>query len=180
MRILLHACCGPCLIYPYEVLSRRGHEVTVYFFNPNIHPYREYARRYFTLLDYCHDIGAEVRVGPYDMERFLALISPNPEDRCSKCFETRLARTAEEASLTDMDSFATTLLVSPYQDQELIFEAGRKASLDHGVPFLEEDMKEGYRQSVRVSRELEMYRQPYCGCVYSEKERYQKSDPPSR
>lgn len=180
MKILLHTCCAPCLTYPYRVLAERGYQVIVYFYNPNIHPFREYRERYGTLMDYCREQGIDLRSGPYEMELFIQEISHRLEERCERCFMMRLERTASEARRLGIGEFTTTLLVSPYQKQELIRRAGESASLEYGVLFLFEDMTQGYKETVEVSRKLDIYRQSYCGCVYSEKERYQKEDPPRR
>jgi len=180
MKILLHTCCAPCLIHPFEVLTRRGYQVVPYFYNPNIHPFREYRERYFAVLEYCRQLGVEVRTGPYEMERFLIEVSRTVDSRCERCFKVRLERAAMEARALGIGEFTTTLLVSPHADRELIRETGQQAALQHGVLFKCEDMSAGYQESVRVSKEADMYRQSYCGCVYSEKERYQKEDPPRR
>ncbi len=189
MRILLHTCCAPCLLHPLELLESRGYEVVPFFYNPNIQPFSEYRRRYLAVVDYCESKGLELRVGPYEMERHLAAIAPDEAaragrppatGRCALCFALRLSRTASEARRLTIPEFTTTLLVSPYQDRDLIEQAGESASIEQGVHFVFEDMSSGYRASVTASREAGMYRQSYCGCVYSEKERYQKSDPPRR
>jgi len=187
-RVLLHTCCAPCLIHPLELLQGRGYEVVPFFFNPNVHPFREYRERYFAVVDYCESRGLALKSGPYEMESFLAEVAqgeaggqePGGKARCSRCFSMRLNRTAIEARRLSIASFTTTLLVSPYQDQALIVEAGEEAALEHGVHFIAEDMTGGFKEAAGRSREEGMYRQSYCGCVYSEKERYQKGDPPRR
>jgi len=184
MRVLLHTCCAPCLIHPYELLTGRGLEVVPFFYNPNIQPFREYRERYFAVFDYCSERGLDLKAGPYDMERFLAEVAPDeaalPGARCARCFSIRLLRTAEEARRLGIKSFTTTLLVSPYQDQELLHRAGESAAIENGVSFILEDMSAGFKEASDRSRESGMYRQSYCGCIYSEKERYQKGDPPRR
>jgi predicted adenine nucleotide alpha hydrolase (AANH) superfamily ATPase len=180
MKILLHTCCAPCMTYPLEVLSEHGYEVVPYFYNPNIHPFREYEKRYLAVLDYCRGQGVDLRVGPYEMEQFLLEVSPRVDSRCELCFRMRLSRAAEQARILGIGEFTSTLLVSPYQDQRLVRAAGEAAAIEHGVIFVFEDMREGYQETVSRSRELGIYRQSYCGCVYSEKERYQKGDPPCR
>ncbi|MBN1288918.1 MAG: epoxyqueuosine reductase QueH [Actinobacteria bacterium] len=193
MKILLHTCCAPCLIHPLRVLSERGYEVVPYFYNPNIQPFREYRQRYFTVLDYCRAKGLELRTGPYEMERFLLELSGaaarvalngtvagpgGATDRCAGCYRIRLGRTAAVARTLGIGDFTSTLLVSPYQDQSTIRKVGEDVSIENGVMFLFEDMSDGFREASRQSRDMGMYRQSYCGCVYSEKERYQKNDPP--
>lgn len=188
-KILLHACCAPCMLYPLEVLAGRGYEIVPFFYNPNVHPFREYRARYFAAVDLCGARGLDLRTGPYDMERYFYRVAeaeavraggPPGGSRCLSCFEMRLSRAASEARRLRIGEFTTTLLVSPYQDQELIRKAGLSAATEYGVHFLFEDMTRGYRESVAESRSTGMYRQSYCGCVYSERERYQKSDPPRR
>jgi epoxyqueuosine reductase len=183
MKILLHTCCAPCLIHPLALLQERGYEVVPFFYNPNVHPFTEYRSRYFAAVDYCEEKGLTLKAGPYEMEQFLAAVAAGETAspaRCARCFSMRLSRAASEARRLAIAEFTTTLLVSPYQDQELIREAGESAGLEHGVHFVFEDMTDGYTGSVAVSRESGMYRQSWCGCVYSEKERYQKTDPPRR
>lgn len=178
-RILVHTCCAPCLIVPRARWSERGYEVVSFFYNPNIHPFVEYRRRYLVVLDYCRAEGLVLETGPYDMEAFLAEVSGRVETRCERCFEIRLRAAAREARRLGVGEFTTTLLVSPYQDQALVRRAGESAALEYGVLFEGGDMTDGYRRSVEESRQAGMYRQSYCGCVYSEKERYQKGDPPT-
>ena len=178
MKILLHTCCAPCVTYPMKVLSERGYQVVPYFYNPNVHPYGEYQKRYSAVSDYCRKQGVDLQVGPYEMEQFLLEVSSRVDTRCERCFQIRLERAARQTSILGIGEFTTTLLVSPYQDQRLIRSAGESAAIEHGVLFLFEDMREGYQETVSRSRELDIYRQSYCGCVYSEKERYQKGDPP--
>jgi len=188
MKVLLHTCCAPCLIHPFELLTERGFEVIPFFYNPNIQPFREYRERYFAVVDYCSERGLDLKAGPYDMERFLSEVAPaeagrqppQAGGRCARCFSIRLSRTAAEARGLGIASFTTTLLVSPYQDQELLREAGESAAIENGLRFIFEDMSAGFKEASDRSRESDMYRQSYCGCVYSEKERYQKGDPPRR
>lgn len=170
MRLLLHACCGPCLLEPYDVLAA-DHEVAVYYDNPNIHPISEYERRRATLLEYAKGAGMDVAEGPYEPEAWIEAVAPHVRDqaaRCRACFELRLGRAAAAAAERGDDAFATTLTVSPYQDGEAIREAGEAAAERHGIIYLHEDHRPRYQQAVRRSRELEMYRQNYCGCFLSD------------
>jgi hypothetical protein len=162
------------------MLAERGYDVVPFFYNPNIHPFHEYRERFLAVLDYCDKEGLELRTGPYEMEHFLIEVSTRVDTRCERCFQIRLSRAAAEARGLGIGEFTTTLLVSPYQDQDKIREAGEAAALEHGVLFIGEDMTAGYQESVRASRDAGMYRQSYCGCVYSEKDRYQKGDPTLR
>lgn len=193
MKVLLHACCAPCLIHPVEVFGGEGRAVTVLFYNPNIHPYREYLKRYLEVEKYCLKAGIQLSAGRYRMELFLSAVAglellcadlsvsgggPGPRGRCLACYRLRLDAAAVRASELKAESFTTTLLVSPYQDHEAVIAAGHEAAGRRGVVFDDRDMRPGYNRAVAASRDLGMYRQGYCGCVYSEKERYQKQDPP--
>lgn len=176
--ILLHTCCAPCLIVPYRLLSGRGLHVVAYFYNPNIQPFSEYRKRYSEVVRYCEQNRIELRVGTYDMEEHLRACAEEPANRCGRCFRMRLDATAREAERAGIERFSTTLSVSPYQEQALINEAGDMAATGRPVLFHAEDFRDGYRESITLSKDAGMYRQKYCGCVYSEKERFQKSDPP--
>ncbi len=174
MRILVHICCAPCFTYPHKRLVEGGHEVTGFFYNPNIHPYSEYKNRMQSLEKYAELKGTRVIYkNDYDLERFLrgAL---DAEDRCRFCYTWRLGEAAKTASSLGFDAFTTTLLISPYQKHEMLVEAGEKAADEHGIGFYYEDFREGYRESRDIAKGLELYMQKYCGCIFSEKERYLK------
>jgi hypothetical protein len=155
-----------------EEYERAGHEPTLYFHNPNIHPYMEFQRRLHAIGEWASLKGIPLISDlSYPLEENVAmLLSGNP--RCALCFGERLAATALKASETGFAFFGTTLSVSPYQDQELILRAGAEAGNRHGVEFVYIDCRPRYRDSVHISRTLGMYRQPYCGCVFSERDRY--------
>lgn len=176
MRILLHICCGPCSIYPVDYLRREGHEVHGYFYNPNVHPFTEWERRRETLASYSEQIELPVIFdGDYDLEDFLRAVVYRETQRCTFCYAIRLRRAATVARRGEFDAFSTTLLVSPYQKHDLIREIGESAGEESGVRFYYVDFRPGYREGVIRSKELNMYRQQYCGCIYSEKERYYRS-----
>jgi predicted adenine nucleotide alpha hydrolase (AANH) superfamily ATPase len=172
VKLLLHACCGPCLLEPYDVLSEE-HEVAVYYDNPNIHPVGEYRRRRDVLQGYADEQGIAVTEGTYDPSSWIVAVAPHLGDqaeRCRACFALRLQRAARAAAEAGADGFATTLTVSPYQDGEAIRQEGEAAAAAHGVTYLHEDHRPRYQEAVRRSRELDMYRQNYCGCFLSEVE----------
>jgi len=170
--LLLHACCGPCITVVHRELTREGFDVTAYFYNPNIHPWKERERRLETLTRYASDMGIPLEVdGEYPLEENLRLLLGSA-DRCSACFSDRLEATARMASGMGIGSFSTTLTVSPYQDLSRIIRAGENARDKWGVEFIFRDYTPLYRESVRLSREAGMYRQPYCGCIFSERDRY--------
>jgi len=172
VRILLHACCGPCLLEPYDALSGQA-EVDVCFANPNIHPAEEYEHRRDTLLAYTADAGIRVIETLYDPSLWAEAVAGAGEDRaarCRSCYRLRLGLVAAEAARGGYDAVATTLTVSPYQDPESIREEGERACAEYGVRFLATDYRERYPEATRRSRELGMYRQNYCGCLPSKAE----------
>jgi hypothetical protein len=173
MNLLLHICCGPCTIYPLKELRTQGHDVTGLFYNPNIHPYQEYDRRRKTLNDYAEKILLNV-IWPegYPMEEFLRQVSAKHEDRCVYCLTDRLQYTARHARENNFDAFSSTLLYSRFQKHDLIRQIGEALSQQLEIDFVYQDFRSGWNEGVRISKEQEMYRQPYCGCIYSEKERY--------
>lgn len=172
MRVMLHACCGPCLLEPYDALARE-HEVTVCYANPNIAPVEEYERRRDTLAAYAARAGIRVVELPYEpslWEEAVAGLEHDQPRRCRACFRLRLGLVAEEARRQGYDAVATTLSVSPYQDPDAICGAGAEACEAAGVAFLDRDFRDRYPEATRRSRELGMYRQNYCGCLFSRAE----------
>jgi len=177
MKILLHICCANCGIYPFEQIREKGHEVVGYFFNPNIHPYQEYQKRLEALKQYSEKTGLEVVYrDEYLLEEFLRNVSQRPEERCRYCYSVRLEATAREAKQRGFNQFSTTLLQSTHQKHQLIKETGERIAKEVGIPFYYEDFRQGWKRGVEVSRAMGLYRQQYCGCVYSEKERFAKSN----
>lgn len=175
MKILLHTCCGPCTIYPLQKLRAGNHEVCGYFNNPNIHPYTEWRKRKDTLLVYARDNDFKVIVHEaYDLEGYLREVVHRESVRCRYCYTMRLRQAAKIARRGKFDAFSTTLLVSPFQKHDLIAEIGWAMGKEAGVPFYYEDFRPGYRKATEISRSLSMYRQQYCGCIYSERDRYDK------
>lgn len=170
MKVLLHACCGPCLLEPYDALAAE-HKVSVCYANPNIHPAEEYARRRDTLLEYARAVGIDVRELPYEPRAWEAATAglARPE-RCHACYRLRIGLVAAEAARDGFDAVATTLTVSPYQDPDAIRAMGEEACAAAGVAFCVTDFRERYPEATRRSRELGMYRQNYCGCLPSKAE----------
>ncbi|MHC1746045.1 MAG: epoxyqueuosine reductase QueH [Negativicutes bacterium] len=176
MRLLLHTCCGPCSVYPVKQLREIGYDVTGYFFNPNIHPYREFKHRLETLHEYAAQVKLElITDSNYALEEFLLRALSCKGDRCRPCYEQRLRQTARFARKNAFSCFSTTLLVSPYQKHELIKEVASIIAEEEGIPFEYIDFRVGWQEGVTVSKEMGLYRQPYCGCIFSEKERYYKA-----
>ncbi len=173
MKVLVHACCGPCLLYPVKSLKSSGHEATGFFYNPNIHPYREYLLRLETLVETAGKEALPLIIRDnYDLELFLANVASEPDRRCDWCYLMRLQATASAAVSGNFDAFTTTLLYSRYQQHEKIAEIGKRVAEENGISFFYEDFRRGWQEGIKRSKELGLYRQQYCGCVYSEKERY--------
>lgn len=173
MKILLHICCAPCLIYPLKILKGEGHDLTGLFFNPNIHPLLEYRKRRDTLHIYADEQGLAITDSDhYPLEDFFRRVAFHEEDRCRICYRLRLTYTALKAKEERFEGFSTTLLYSKYQKHDAIREIGELLSNEHGIDFVYRDFREGWSEGVRLSKSAGMYRQPYCGCIFSEKERY--------
>ncbi len=177
MKILLHVCCANCAIHPFEQIREKGHQAVGYFFNPNIHPYQEYQRRLEALRQYSEKAGLDVICrDEYLLEEFLRNVSQKPGERCHYCYSVRLEATAREAMRGRFEQFSTTLLQSTHQNHQLIRETGERIAKEVGIPFYYEDFRQGWRRGVEVSKAMGLYRQQYCGCIYSEKERYMKKE----
>jgi len=173
MKVLLHICCAPCAIVPVGELREEGHDVTGMFFNPNIHPFLEHQRRLETLREYAAMVPFEVLwPDDYPLEEFLQAVVHLGHDRCGECYRIRLDRAAGTAAAGGYEAFTTTLLYSRYQRHDQIREVAEEMGRKHGIPFLYRDFRGGWQEGVRQSRHMGLYRQPYCGCVFSEKERF--------
>lgn len=179
MDLLLHTCCGPCATYSTGYLSQKGFDLTMYYYNPNIHPYKEWKRRKESL-----ETFSELKNLPlimeeeYDMPEFLRKVVFHEQERCGFCYQIRLEKTALKAKELGIDWFGTTLLISPYQNRDLICELGEKLARQYKLSFCTDDLRPGFRKSQQLARELDLYRQGYCGCIYSESDRYYK--PPNK
>ena len=173
MRVLLHTCCAPCLLYPAEVLTKEGIDFTVFWYNPNIHPYTEYQRRLDTLLHLLttETIPAIIR-NDYPIVSFLQEVCFNEHNRCAICYRIRLNMTAAVARSAGFSHISTTLLYSKYQKHNVIKELGEEIAGDYGLEFFYEDFREGWKRGIELSKDKGLYRQEYCGCIYSEVERY--------
>ncbi len=173
MKILLHTCCGPCSIYPVKTLRENNYDVMGYFYKSNIHPYTECLKRQQTLEAYADQIEMKVIYqDEYDLEGFLQKIIFREKNRCSVCYHERLLSTALMAKSGKFDCYSTTLLYSKFQKHEVIKSIGESIGESVGIPFYYEDFRVGWKEGIETSKQLEMYRQQYCGCIYSEKERY--------
>jgi predicted adenine nucleotide alpha hydrolase (AANH) superfamily ATPase len=153
----------------------KGQEVAGYFFNPNIHPYQEYQKRLEALRQYSENAGLDVIYrDEYLLEEFLENVCGRVNERCQFCYAFRLEAAAREAKGRGFDAFSTTLLQSTHQNHALIKETGERIAQEVGIPFYYEDFRPGWRRGVEVSKLMGLYRQQYCGCIYSERDRYVK------
>ncbi|MBU1055345.1 MAG: epoxyqueuosine reductase QueH [Proteobacteria bacterium] len=175
MKILLHICCAPCSIYPVTILRNEKMNVSGYFYNNNIHPYTEYKNRRDTLVQFSKQIDLKVIYrDDYDLEGFLQKTAFREKNRCIVCYYERLNATAVFAKENKFDFFTTTLLYSVYQKHDVIKAIGESLGKSIGIEFYYNDFRTGWKEGVDESRRLDLYRQKYCGCIYSEKERYLK------
>ncbi|MCS7150631.1 MAG: epoxyqueuosine reductase QueH [Caldimicrobium sp.] len=173
--LLLHICCGPCALYPLEQLKQRGYPVKGLFYNPNIHPYLEFKARIQALETVSKREKVEILwVKDYGLEFFLeeTLFQWEKPKRCERCYYMRLKKTVEVALELRAEAFSTTLLQSPFQFHELIKEIGEELEDRYKITFFYEDWRRGYKEGKAKAMELGVYRQKYCGCLFSEKERY--------
>lgn len=175
MKLLMHICCSNCSIYPLETFLCKGIDIKGIWYNPNIHPYLEYSSRLESLkkLHKIWNLDIEY-IDDYSLDDFLRAVVNQGDNRCSVCYSMRLDKTAETAKRMNFDSFTTSLLASPYQKFDIILKTGQEAAKKHGIRFYSEDFRKGWNISGELSRELGLYRQKYCGCIYSEMEKYLK------
>ena len=179
--LLLHSCCAPCSSYCLEYLSNYF-RITVFYYNPNIYPEEEYAKRAEEQRYFIERLPVKHKIdfveGAFEKERFYETVKGYENckeggERCFLCYELRLAETAKLAKQMGMDYFTTTLSISPLKNSDKLNEIGEKVGMQYGIAHLSSDFKKknGYKRSVELSNEYEMYRQYYCGCVYSKNER---------
>ena len=178
MNLLLHMCCGPCSCYPVKVLREQGIEPTGYFFHPNIHPYKEWDMRLKAAEEFAARSEMKIITDKHYMLRdFLrrALAAEQVENgRCRMCYTWRLEETARYAAENGFDAFTSTLFYSIYQQHELMKETAEHFAKVYGVKFHYEDFRPGWQEGIDMSVEMGLYRQPYCGCIFSEEERYSR------
>lgn len=174
MKILLHTCCAPCATHAHRALEAQGHAVTLFFYNPNLWPETEREKRRAEALRYAEEAGVAVLAPEPDVARWddaVAGLESEPEGgrRCDRCFDDRLDATAETAAAGGFDAFASTLSISPHKAPSKIDAAGENAAARWSVPYVATDFKKkgGFQESVRLSREHDLYRQNYCGCRFS-------------
>ena len=191
MKILLHICCSNCALYPIKMFKEDGHDLTGFWFNPNIHPYDEYrsrldsvknlASKWHTDVQYIEEYRPEdyfkmLNITDSDLIQGVSQNSTNtPElsdippfpQRCASCYMLRLEKTARHANENGFDAFSTTLLISPYQDFEKLAATGKELEKKYNIEFHLKDFSPFFRDAMNLSKELDLYRQKYCGCIYS-------------
>ena len=178
MKRLLHVCCANCLSDTAGALTSDGAEVVLLFANPNIHPLVEFRRRRKSVRLLAGRLELALEEEPYGLDEFLDAIGParrREDGRCRICYAMRLDRAARRARELGAEAFTTTLLVSRQQDREAIVEAGERAALEQGVRFESPDLRELHGKDAARPRDLKLYKQGYCGCVFSEEERFRET-----
>lgn len=175
-KILLHTCCAPCSTYVVDKLRKDGYtDITAYWYNINIHPYTEYRQRLDTLKQYSEMINLPLIINhDYGIREFTTNVINNIDGRCDFCYRSRLETTVKYAKENGYTAFSTTLLVSPYQNHELIIRIAEEYAEKYGVKFIYQDFREGFRIGQQMARDAGLYMQKYCGCIYSEEDRYRK------
>jgi len=175
LKVLLHTCCAPCSIMCIEKLKQENITPVCFWYNPNIHPFTEYKNRKKTLIDYTDEIDVKLIIkNEYGLRDFIDMVYPDFDNRCSKCYAIRLFETAKYAKENGYEGFTTTLLISPYQDHELMIKIANKASEKYNIPFIYYDFRPYFNKGQKKAVSLKLYRQNYCGCIFSEEERFSK------
>jgi epoxyqueuosine reductase len=174
--VLLHVCCGPCALVPVRMLREQGYRVAGLFFNPNIHGVHEYMKRRETLQDAAARLRFPVRYldAEYDPRRFFRAVTNHEDDRCAHCYRLRLERTFDFALEHGFQVVSTTLLYSKYQNQEDILAIGDALQHKTGIRFHGQDFRPAWQEGIALSKQWGLYRQTYCGCLYSEMDRRRK------
>ena len=172
MKLLLHTCCAPCSVYCIKTLRAEGIEPTLYWFNPNIHPYAEYKARRDCLVEYAKLVDVDLRLDDaYGLDEFCKNVSGKLTTRCvDYCYPKRLRAACEYAKKNGFDAISTTLLYSIYQKHDFIAKLMIELAEEYGLEFVYRDFREGWREGQDEARRVGLYMQKYCGCVFSEEE----------
>lgn len=176
-KVLIHSCCAICSGYPIKLLQEIGYEPIAYFFNPNIQPENEYLKRLAAQKKLCDTLNCELIIENYFSEQFDKIAfglekEPEKGKRCAKCFELRLDQTAKKSKELGIKNFTTSIVISPHKNFKLISEMGKTISEIYDITYLDIDFKkqDGFLKSNKLAKELELYRQNYCGCMYSKQQ----------
>ena len=175
-KILLHACCAICSGYPIEYLQNMGYSVVVYFYNPNIYPLEEYQRRLEAEKQLCEHFGVELIVGDYEPKKYYEYVQglenePEKGARCDKCFELRLDKTAQLAKELNIEEFTTSMVISPHKNFENLTLIGNNIADKYNLKYLSVNFRkqDGFLKTNKISKELNLYRQNYCGCKFAQR-----------
>ncbi len=175
MKLLLHVCCAPCSTYTLGHLREKDIDVSGYFYNPNIHPFREFRKRLASLRDFAKLENFAIELDTeYGLTEYLQKVVFHEKERCLICYSMRLEKTAQQAVKSNADAFTSTLLYSRYQNHKAIIRIGNTMADKYGVKFYYDDFRVGWQDGIDKAIAMDLYRQPYCGCIYSEQERYDK------
>ena len=175
MKTLLHICCAPCSVGSINLLRKEEIALTGFWYNPNIHPFTEYRSRRNCLREYAASIDLPLlEQNDYALRPFVRAVAEDIQNRCETCYEMRLFEAAKAAKEGGFDNFTSTLFISPYQDHELMKAVAEKAADAYNIDFLYRDFRPAFKEGQQTARDLGMYIQKYCGCVFSEEERYLK------
>ena len=174
-RVLLHVCCGTCALYPYFKL-KKDFDITFFYYNPNIYPKKEYTRRLNDIKMISKKNSIPLSVGKYEIKKWLNLTKdlidePEGGRRCDLCFRIRLNKTAETAKKMGFDLFGTSLTISPHKNHNTINSIGSELADSWGIDFYQSNFKkkDGFKKTMKLSKKIKLYRQDYCGCIYSMK-----------
>ena len=176
MKLLMHVCCAPCSVYCIKTLRSEGIEPVVFWYNPNIHPYTEYRERRDCLIEYANLVGIEAIIeDEYGLDEFCAEAVKDLNARCvNYCYPVRLRKTFEYAKEHGYDTVTTSLLYSIYQKHDYIKKLCMDLSKEFGIEFLYRDFRVGFWEGHAEAKKAGLYMQKYCGCIFSEEDRYQK------
>ena len=173
-KILLHTCCGICSAYPISLLQDMGYSVVAYFYNPNIFPLEEYQKRLEAEKTLCNHFGCELIVGEYEPELYYNVVKglenePEKGKRCDKCFELRLRGAAKRSKKHGIKEFTTSMVISPHKNYEKLTAIGEKIAQEEDLIYLSTNFRkqDGFLKTNKISKELNLYRQNYCGCKFA-------------
>lgn len=170
-KLLIHTCCAPCTILVIDKL-RENYEITLFFYNPNIHPYKEYLERLNSFKSFSENQKIDYIVGKYEYKDYFMNVVRYFSDRCLFCYQLRLNQTALTSKLLNIKNFTTTMLYSIYQKHDAIKNIGERISKEYNLNFIYFDLREKYHDGVKLSKDYNLYIQKYCGCIFSEIERF--------
>jgi len=172
-KVLIHVCCAHCTAYTVDYWRQQSYEVSAFWYNPNIQPFTEHQNRLESMESLSQEMDLSLNnTEGYDTTEYLRRVVGHESERCRHCFELRLSTTADAALQKDFSAFTTTLLISPHQEHDLLKETGSRLAEEKGIEFLYADLRKRYSDSRHMTKPFNLYRQQYCGCVYSETEHY--------